>query len=377
MQSRRRVISLVPDAFGGRGGIAAYGRNLLTAVCRHPDVGEVVALARTVHYELEPMPPNLRYGMAAGGSRLRYAAAVMALATRMGSADLVICGHLNLLPFAALLGVRFHCPVLPVVYGRDAWQPTPYRAANLFSRRIRSFIAIRRLTAERLKAWARIPRALVHYLPNCIDLSAFHAAPRRADLVDKYGLAGRTVIMTAGRIELARYEPNKGFDEVLETLPDLARDVPDATYLIVGDGEGTADLRAKARALGVADRVTFTGYVAEREKADHYRLADVVAMPGSSRNFDRYPFRFAFLEPLACGIPVVASRLVDPSEKDDADAKRLLIQVDPDDRADIRRGILEGLSRRGKGVDPGLAKFSYEAFEKKVVSIVSATMMHG
>jgi len=104
---------------------------------------------------------------------------------------------------------------------------------------------------------------------------------------------------------------------MLETLPELARDVSDVTYLIIGDGDGRAHLEEKARALGVADRVVFTGYVPEKEKADQYRLADVVAMPGSNRLFDHYPFRFAFLEPLACGVPVVGSCLEDSSEIDD------------------------------------------------------------
>lgn len=372
-----RVLALLTDAFGGRGGVAQYGRYLLRAVCNHPEVTELIALPRAVYYQPEAMPPKLRYEMGSARGKLRYGLAVLALANEVESAGLVLCCHLHLLPFARFLGWRFGCPVLPIVYGRDAWEPTRHWVVNKLCHQIREFLSIRKFTADRLREWANIPNATFHYLPNCIDINAYGVAPRRDDLVSKFGLHGRTVIMTAGRIESDKYEPNKGFDEVLETLPDIAKDIPNVLYLIMGDGEGIPKLRDKARALGVADRVVFTGYVPEKDKADHYRLADVVAMPGSNPSFDRYPFRFAFLEPLACGVPVVASQLVERSEMDDPDAKQLLVQVDPTDRADIKRGILQALAKTGQGIDPLLFKFSYETFENRVISIVSDILRQG
>lgn len=365
------IIAVVPDAFGGRGGIALYNRLLLRAICSAPNVEEVIALPRSVTYDLEAMPANLRFERTAAGGKIRYIAAVLALAAKERRANLVVCCHLHLFPFAWLLGWRFGCPVLPVIYGLEAWQPTPHRIANLLCRQVRAFVSIRKYTAECFKSWAATPDARMYYLPNAIDLADFGVAPRRADLIEKHGLAGRTVVMTTGRIETIPVECNKGFEEVLETLPALAHDVPNIAYLIMGDGVGRADLEAKARALGIADRVIFTGYVPENEKADHYRLADVVAMPGSNPMFDRYPFRFAFLEPLACGVPVVGARLEDPTERDDPDACELLIQVDPSNSVDIKRGILEGLARKGRGINPVLHRFGYNVFEKKVFAILA------
>jgi glycosyltransferase involved in cell wall biosynthesis len=176
--------------------------------------------------------------------------------------------------------------------------------------------------------------------------------------------------MTVGRIDIT--EKNKGFDEVIETLPHLLAHVPEAVYLIVGDGRDRPRLEEKARGLGVAHRLIFTGYVPEGEKVDYYRLADVVAMPGSDPHFDRYPYRFAFLEPLACGVPVVGSRLEDTSERDDPDANRLVIQVDPHDCADITRGILTALAMRGRGINPALSKFTYEKFEQNAHEIIES-----
>ncbi len=367
-----KVISLVSDAFGGRGGIAAYNRNLLTAVCGHPDVSQVVSLPRVISYGLEPMPANLRFRTDAAGSKLQYARSVLGLAAAGGSYGLVLCGHLHLLPFAQVLGLRFGCPVLPVVYGMEAWTPTGHASVNYLCRRLTQFVTIREVTAARLRRWAGIENATTYYLPNCVDIAAFRPGPKRPDLLQRYGLEGMTVVMTAGRMDPT--EKNKGFDEVIETLPSLLEDVPDAAYLIMGDGDDKARLMAKARTLGVADRVAFTGYVEEAVKADHYRLADVVAMPGSDPKYDSYPYRFAFLEPLACGVPIVGAALEDAAERNDPVAAQLVIQVNPNDRADIKRGILEALKRGSGGFEALMMQFSFEEFERKAHAIITKVM---
>jgi glycosyltransferase involved in cell wall biosynthesis len=364
-----KVISLVTDAFGGRGGIAAYNRNLLTAVCRHPDVSEVVSLPRVISYGLEPMPAKLRFRTEAAGSKLQYARSVLGLAARGGSYGLVICSHLHLMPFAHVLGARFGCPVLPVIYGLEAWTPTSHATVNYLCRRISQFVTIREVTAARLRRWAGIEGAKTYYLPNCVDIAAFTPGPKRPDLLQRYGLEGKAVVMTAGRMDPS--EKNKGFDEVIETLPSLLQDVPNAAYLIMGDGDDKARLLAKARELGIADKVAFTGYVDEAVKADHYRLADVVAMPGSGSHYDSYPYRFAFLEPLACGVPIVGAALEDDTERNDPVATQLVIQVDPNSKADIKRGILEALKRGRGGFETLMAQFSYAEFERKAQAIIT------
>ena len=365
----QRIIALVPDAFGGRGGMALYNRHFLRALCSYPAIDEVVVIPRDIVYELEEMPSKLKYQDWAAGTKLRYVQAVLNTAVSSESAALIICGHLNLLPLAHLLGLRFRCPVLPVCYGAEAYTPTEHRLANYLCHRLDAFIAIRKLTADRLKSWADIPDARFYYLPNCVDLARYGVAPPRRDLVAKYGLESRPVIMTVGRIDST--EKRKGFDEVIETLPLLLRDLPTAVYLAIGDGNDRPRLEAKARTFGVADHVVFAGYVSDAEKADHYRLADVFAMPGSDPYyFDRYPYRFVFLEPLACGVPVVGSTFDCPTEREDPVAQQLVIQVDPNDPNDIKRGILQALQKSNRSVHPFLSRFSYEAFEETTHAIL-------
>ncbi|MCK9418602.1 MAG: asparagine synthase (glutamine-hydrolyzing) [Nitrospirae bacterium] len=366
---KKRILVLVPDAFGGRGGIALYNRNLLQALCAYPTMERVLAIPRKVYYSLEKMPDNLDYRVEAANSKLRYLYACLRTAFSSPRFDVIICGHLHLLPIAWLLGILYRCPVVPVIYGLEAWTPTSHRFANYLCRRLKTFISIRRLTARRFIEWTKISNEQYYYLPNCVDESKYGIGPRREDLIERYKTRGKTVVMTAGRLD-AGHDLNKGFDEILEVLPELKTRIPNLVYLVMGDGEDRARLEEKAKELGVADITIFTGYVSEAEKADHYRLADVFAMPGSHPEFDRYPYRFVFLEALACGVPVVGCRLEDPWEINDPDSQ-IIIQVNPYDRGEIIEGILSALSRPKNQVQPGLENYYFGKFETNFHQIVS------
>ena len=62
-------------------------------------------------------------------------------------------------------------------------------------------------------------------------------------------------------------------------------------------------LEREAARLGLEDRIVFAGWVADAAMAEHFRLADAFVMPGRGEGFG-----IVYLEALACGVPVVASR---------------------------------------------------------------------
>ena len=370
----RRIISLASDAYGGRGGIALYTRNFLRAAASHPDVAEIVTLPRAIYYPVNGVPPNMRYMTAAAGGIGNFVRETLKLMGGRPRADLIICNFLHLLPFARVLAARFGCRVLPIVYGYEAWQPTPHLTTNLCCRGIDGFASIRRLTAERLINWSGMRNKNYHYLPNCIEETEYGIAPRNLALMNRFGLVGRKVVMTTGRIDTPAYDARKGFDEVIEALPLLAQKVSNITYLIMGDGDDRPRLEQKARELGVHDRLVFTGYVSESQKASYYRLADVFAMPGSNPVFDTYPFRFVYLEALACGVPVVAAQS-DISERNDPDALALITQVDPNNTEAIACGILSALYKSERGINPVLEKFFYRSFERRTHDILTKMVL--
>src|SRR5260221_14683383 len=149
-----RILVLLHDAFGGRGGIAKFNRDLLTALASHPQVTEVVGLPRVIVEALGPLPDKLDYrAYAAGGKAAFLAAELAALATPRWF-DLVICGHLRLLPLIQLLEVRGRVPLGMILHGVDAWDPYGGAAGRRGPAKPRRFFAGPGGPKPRFPAWS-------------------------------------------------------------------------------------------------------------------------------------------------------------------------------------------------------------------------------
>lgn len=357
-----KLLALVTDAYGGRGGIAKFNRDFFDAVSRHPAVDSVVALPRLIcdHNEVNragrPSKVDFR-AHAARGTRHYARALCQSMTDRY---DGVVCGHVNLLPLAAIAAAWRSVPLLLVAHGIEVWRK-PGFVRRLLARQLDAVVAVSEFTRGRLMHWAGQSVRQDFIVPNCIDASSFGIGDARDDLVDRYGLRGRTVMLTVGRLSAA--ERYKGIDRVIGVLPQLAREQRDIAYLVVGDGGDRARLEMLAKSLNVRDRVVFAGYVSEQEKADHYRLADVFVMPGWGEGFG-----IVYLEALACGIPVVASS---------ADASREVVLdgvmgeiVDPDQPAALVAGIMNALARPRPVVPPELEFFSVERFRERWCTVI-------
>jgi asparagine synthase (glutamine-hydrolysing) len=358
--TRRSILGLVTEAYGGRGGIALYNRDLLSALCSDPATEQVVAIPRVMANPGETLPPNLRFDTSGLGGKFRYVVTVARAILAGARFDMIVCGHVNLLPMALAAAALARAPLLLVVYGVDAWQPTRSPLLNLLVRHADAVCAISRVTLDRFRAWSGVPHDRCTVLPNAIRLEDYGAGPKSAQLLARYGIAGRKVIMTLGR--LSADERYKGIDEVLELMPRLIGKVPDLVYLVAGDGSDRVRLEQKAVALSVQDRVVFSGHVAEAEKADHYRLADAFVMPSRGEGFG-----FVFLEALACGIPVVGSRTDGGLEAlRQGTLGRLVDPACPDE---LEEAITMAL-RASRQIPNGLEYFSYGNFERRCRSLV-------
>lgn len=352
-----RILILHPDAFGGRGGIAKFNRDFLTALAGHPATEVVTALPRYIIDSVGPLPARLNYCTFAARDKFAYLLAVLAQQFRREWYDLVVCAHINLLPMLMLLRFRAPHQVGLVLHGVEAWQPIESRIVRKALNRINWFIAVSSLTRQRFLAHTHLSPERGIVIPNSVDTARFKPGPRREDLLMRYGLLGRTIVMGLGRLEAL--EKAKGFDEVMEVLPGLLAKYPNLTYLICGDGTDRARLQAKARSLGIGDRVVFAGYVSESEKVDHYRLADCFVLAGWFEGFG-----IALIEAMACGIPVVASSLDGSCEA--VVNGRMGTVVDPRDPEQLARAIEASLARPRGIVPPGIETFSYEAFKERL-----------
>jgi len=94
---------------------------------------------------------------------------------------------------------------------------------------------------------------------------------------------------------------------MLEALPRVLQQYPNAHYVIVGEGPFHAELERIAREQGVADHVTFVGRVSDDELVDYYALCDIFALPNREMpDGDTEGFGLVYLEANACGKPVIS-----------------------------------------------------------------------
>ncbi|MGY6634430.1 MAG: glycosyltransferase family 4 protein [Alkalilacustris sp.] len=111
------------------------------------------------------------------------------------------------------------------------------------------------------------------------------------------GAAGRVVFI--GRLAAV-----KGVRVLLEAVAALHPRHPGLSLTLIGDGPDRAALAARAAALGLADRVRFTGYLSEEEVAAALAQSDLLVLPSFAEGVP-----VVLMEAMASGLPVVATRV--------------------------------------------------------------------
>ncbi|HEU5268530.1 MAG TPA: glycosyltransferase family 4 protein [Jatrophihabitans sp.] len=150
---------------------------------------------------------------------------------------------------------------------------------------------------------AALPGVRLERLTPGVDTDIFRPAVDGSAVRERYGLAGRPVIVCVSRLV-----PRKGQDALIRALPAIRERVPAAALLLVGGGRYAEQLHRLARRIGVAEQVRFTGPVPFGQLPAHFAAGDVFAMPCRTRRFgmDVEGLGMVFLEASATGLPVLA-----------------------------------------------------------------------
>jgi phosphatidyl-myo-inositol dimannoside synthase len=359
-----RVVAVLPEAYGGFGGIAQYLRDFLSALASNQSVEAITVLPRLVREHTGQLPPKVEQRNRAAKGAAAYASEICKCAMERNPYDLVICGHLHLLPFAKLLSIRCSAPLMLVVYGVEAWKPSSHTISNVLASRVEVTISISSITIERLRRWAGSTCGRDFILPNAVHLDQMKPGPKRQDLLERYGIGGRKVLMTLGR--LVQDEAYKGVDKIIRILSRLLLKEPNLVYFVAGDGNARPYLERLAQEIGVARNVIFAGRISEGEKKDIYSLADAFVLPGRNEGFG-----FVLLEAMACGVPVLASTL--DGSREAVQNGALGWMINPDDANDLTNSVLAALKSERR-VPPGLEYFDYSLFQMRLDQILRAVM---
>lgn len=119
-------------------------------------------------------------------------------------------------------------------------------------------------------------------------------------------------------------QPYEGLDLLIDALPRILEQRPDAHLLITGDGNDLAALRTRVDRRGLDARVTFTGRIAHSEVSDVYAACDALIYPRRLTGTTRLTTPLKPLEAMALGKAVLASDIPPMRELIRADVTGLL-----------------------------------------------------
>jgi glycosyltransferase involved in cell wall biosynthesis len=347
--------------------VAARGHEVHIVAPWHPRItrGTVEDGVYFHFFKYAPVAPLNVFGYAAGlraDVRLRataWMAAPLALAAGWFKAmrvaqkcrATVMHGHWVVPGGVIAAAARPSLPLVVSLHGSDVFvaertRPARFAAARVFGRA--GFVTACSIDlATRAVALGAAPDRL-EVVPYGVDTARFRpASGGRARLAAGAGIdPSAPLLFTAGR--LVR---KKGFEYLIDAMPQLD---PRVQLVIAGGGDLDGELRARAAAAGLANRVHFLGDVSQDAVAAWLAAADVAVVPSvrdDSGNVDGLPN--TVLEALASGTPVVATAAGGiASVVDDGESGVIVAERDP---AALARAIAAILADRQRAAVLGAA----------------------
>lgn len=158
-------------------------------------------------------------------------------------------------------------------------------------------LPVTQVLADHVRAYG-VPEQRIVVIPNGINEAHFAAAPLPDQARAERGLAGKLVLGFTGFVREWH-----GMDRVIAWLASAAAPA-NAHLLVVGDGPVRAALEAQAQALGIGDRVTFTGVIHRDQVPAWVASFDIALQPAVVA----YASPLKLMEYLALGKAVVAPR---------------------------------------------------------------------
>jgi glycosyltransferase involved in cell wall biosynthesis/SAM-dependent methyltransferase len=144
-----------------------------------------------------------------------------------------------------------------------------------------------------------VPQERIVKIPGAAATELFQPAADRGAVRRALGITpDRPLLLTVRNLE-----SRMGLDNLLRAMSIVKSQRLDAMLLIGGAGSLRKVLEAQSRELGLADHVTFLGFVPDAELPRYYQAADVFVLP--TRELEG--FGLVTVEALACGTPVLGT----------------------------------------------------------------------
>ncbi len=123
------------------------------------------------------------------------------------------------------------------------------------------------------------------------------------DIIKKYDLQGKKVILFVGALDKAHYF--KGLNILIQAVKKI-KDRDDFRVLIVGKGELEETYKSLVDSSGLSKKIIFVGYISDNLLPKFYNTADMFVLPSIDKS---EAFGIVSLEAMSSGVPVIASDL--------------------------------------------------------------------
>ena len=139
-------------------------------------------------------------------------------------------------------------------------------------------------------------------IPNGINLGEFDIGYSKEECRKRLGLpVDKKILLFFGYLA-----PYKGPDVLVNAMSKSIKHVPDTELVFAGKGVMRGELEMLSKDLGIEKNVRFVGFVEDGLKPLYYKAADIFCLP-SMMGTECYPL--TILEAMACGVPIVASKI--------------------------------------------------------------------
>ncbi len=261
---------------------------------------------------------------------------------------------------------REHVPVVVHSihgFGFGPHQPLPVRAAFLAAERAAArwttaFVAVSRRNLEDGARLGLFPRERARVIRSGVDLGAFRARAGGDRVRAELGIPPAAPLV----VQVACFKPQKAPERFVELAARLAGRVPDAHFLLVGDGALRPALERLRRAAGLEGRLHLPGW-----RRDVPAVLDAAAVATLTSRFEGLPR--ALVEALAAGVPVVAMAVDGVAEVvRDGENGFLVAEGDVGALADRVAAVLGDGALRARlaaAAGEGLAEFERDAMVRR------------
>lgn len=142
-----------------------------------------------------------------------------------------------------------------------------------------------------------LPYEKINVIANGVNTTTYSGVEKDYDFRRQYASDNEKIILFMGRLV---YE--KGVQHLISAMPKILDNYHDAKLIIAGKGGMLGELKSQVEAMGLSQKVYFTGYLNAKQVAKMYKCADISVFPSTYE-----PFGIVALEAMLAGIPTVVS----------------------------------------------------------------------